>query len=304
MSFSAAVRRFALPNRRWFQFSLRSLLVLFTVFGVWLGLHIRSARRQQQAVAAIKAYGGWVYYDFQKYNTRTGAFDPKAETWAPRWLVSRSGLDLFHDVEAVNLVFNDDTAQRLDNNNLTADAIPHLSALPHVRALYLQKTQVTDEGMKVIGGLKNLEVLLVWDASEITDAGTVHLQGLERLEQLHLSNARITDESLKTFSRLPRLIGLSLQGNRFTDKGLAYLQGMQQLETLWIGLGDPQITDTGLAHLKNLTNLRQLDLQNTRVTAKGLEQLTGLQNLKMIVLNMNVGDLTQVVQAMPNCKIQ
>jgi Ran GTPase-activating protein (RanGAP) involved in mRNA processing and transport len=113
----------------------------------------------------------------------------------------------------------------------------------------------------------------------------------------------ITDESLKTFSRLPRLEGLSLQGNRFTDKGLEYLRAMKQLKRLCIGLGDNQITDEGLVYLKALANLEVLDLQKTRVTAKGLEHLTSLTSLKELWLNMDVGDLTSVKQALPNCKI-
>ena len=56
------------PRRRWFQYSLRTLLVLVTVlcvFCVWLGLVSERARKQREAVAAIEAMGGVVYYDYQ-----------------------------------------------------------------------------------------------------------------------------------------------------------------------------------------------------------------------------------------------
>ena len=53
------------PVRRWYQFSLRTLLLVMTVFAVWLGIKIHQARQQKQAVAAIEKLGGTVYYDYQ-----------------------------------------------------------------------------------------------------------------------------------------------------------------------------------------------------------------------------------------------
>ena len=70
-------------KRRWLQFSLRSFLALATLFSIWLGFHVRSARRQEESVAAIKRLGGWVYYDFQDYDPLTGHLDPQARSWIP-----------------------------------------------------------------------------------------------------------------------------------------------------------------------------------------------------------------------------
>jgi hypothetical protein len=93
------------PKRRWLQFSLRTFLVLLTVFGVWLGLHVRSARKQKESVAAIKRLGGWYYYDFQKFDPDTHKVDLKATSWVPAWLLSHLGEDFFHNVEMVNMVY-------------------------------------------------------------------------------------------------------------------------------------------------------------------------------------------------------
>ena len=48
------------PRRRWFQYSLRTLLVLVTVLCVWLGVTVNRARKQREAVAAIQELGGTV----------------------------------------------------------------------------------------------------------------------------------------------------------------------------------------------------------------------------------------------------
>ena len=54
------------PRRRWLQFSLRSILALTAVVAIWLGIKVTAAHNQRNAVKAILASGGQVYYDFQK----------------------------------------------------------------------------------------------------------------------------------------------------------------------------------------------------------------------------------------------
>jgi hypothetical protein len=47
------------------RFSLRSLLVVVTALAVWLGLEANAAKRQSDAVLAIRNTGGVVVYDFE-----------------------------------------------------------------------------------------------------------------------------------------------------------------------------------------------------------------------------------------------
>ena len=56
-------------KRRWFQFSLRSLLIVVVIVAIpcaWLGWKIDQKRRECEAVAAIIKAGGIVVYDYQK----------------------------------------------------------------------------------------------------------------------------------------------------------------------------------------------------------------------------------------------
>lgn len=51
------------PKLRWFQFSLRTLLIFVTLFAIllnWIGPKIRQAKRQREAVVAIQNLGGVV----------------------------------------------------------------------------------------------------------------------------------------------------------------------------------------------------------------------------------------------------
>ncbi len=53
------------PRLRWFQYSLRTLLLIMTAFAVWIGFKTDSARRQKRAVEAVRGMGGEFSYDYQ-----------------------------------------------------------------------------------------------------------------------------------------------------------------------------------------------------------------------------------------------
>lgn len=294
----------AAGKRRFFQFGLRTLLVATTVFSVWLGLYVHRVRRQKAAVAAIRDYGGWAHYDFQEVPPGSLKFDPQAQPKLPKWLVESLGEDFFYDAIEVNLVYNDDSGKREDNANVSGEALQHLEALPDVRQLLIFEGQATDEGLKYAGRLRNLERILMWDASEVTDVGVSHLAALKHLKAIHLTGSQITDESLKTLSGLPELEVMSLQNNRFTDAGLAHLQGKQKLRTLWVGAGGSDISDAGMPYVASLVNLEVLELQGTKVTSKGLACLTRLKKLKSLVIGSSrVANSQAFKQALPNCKV-
>jgi len=83
------------PRRRWFQFSLRTLLVLLTVLCVWLGVTVNRARKQREAVAAIEALGGYVRYEYQ--------YGSGQEPPGPKWLRELIGEEYFVSVVYVVL---------------------------------------------------------------------------------------------------------------------------------------------------------------------------------------------------------
>ncbi|MCH7726300.1 MAG: hypothetical protein IH991_07455 [Planctomycetes bacterium] len=53
------------PKRRWLRYSLRTFVVVLTVFGVWLGLLVHRVNKQKEAVAWVRDHGGAVRYDFE-----------------------------------------------------------------------------------------------------------------------------------------------------------------------------------------------------------------------------------------------
>ena len=73
-------------HRRYLTFSLRTVFILLTGSAVWLGVVVNRAREQREAVKAIEALGGLVFYDweFVSLSRRRNIGD-----------------DLFHDVQLV-----------------------------------------------------------------------------------------------------------------------------------------------------------------------------------------------------------
>jgi hypothetical protein len=152
------------PKRRWFQFSLRTLLIFVLLVSIgmsWLGVKMELARRQREAVEAIEKAGGRVTYDSQ---VDAPFFDPLAEPPAPKWVRPILGDDFFCDVTRVQVggSFGDHEAS-------------HLKALTKLVFLYLRETQVTDAGLPHLEGLTKLEWLGL-DGTQITPEGVKKLK--------------------------------------------------------------------------------------------------------------------------------
>jgi hypothetical protein len=86
------------PWRRFLRFSVRGLIVLVIVMGVWLGWIVRRARIQHDAVLAISVAGGRVTYNADISSGNAGG---RRELWAPTRVVSLIGIDHFKHVTGV-----------------------------------------------------------------------------------------------------------------------------------------------------------------------------------------------------------
>jgi hypothetical protein len=254
------------------------MMLLVLIVAALMGWLVHKARKQREAVAAVKEFGGWVHYDYEFVN---GKLTPGRQPWAPIWLRRLVGDEYFQNIAEVSLVYDAATGRRFDKKNVRpADQVlASLAGQSGLKTLLLMETQATDRGLKQLRSIAGLEALYLWDATRVTDAGIAHLTALRRLKVLHISNSRMTDAGLAHLKGLGTLEVLSLQGNHFSDAGLAHVAGLTHLKTLCVGLGDCRITDAGLVHLRGLAGLQLLDLQHSRVTDEGLMQLKGLPKL-------------------------
>jgi hypothetical protein len=88
-------------KRRFLRFSIRTLLIVLTIFCVALGWKVERARKQREAVAWVHEMGGSVNYDYELDDDGSSA--PDAKPPGSEWLRKQLGRDFFDDVVRVSL---------------------------------------------------------------------------------------------------------------------------------------------------------------------------------------------------------
>jgi hypothetical protein len=234
------------PRLRWYQYRLRTLLILMTLLAVWMSWISHRARQQKFAVEKIQALGGTVNYDYQKITGDVYHFNDQASPSGPEWLRKLFGDEYFQNVVWVTL----------SKTTVTDDDLAILKNLTDLKGLNLNETKITGSGLVHLTGLKNLQCLLL-DKTLVEDCSLVHLRNLISLRYLSLNSTRITDAGMINLHKLTNLE-----------------------DVLW--LENTQITDEGLKHLNNLKKLKVLILFHTQVTEKGIKNLQNdLPNIKI-----------------------
>jgi hypothetical protein len=193
-------------RRRFLQFSLGTLLLAITVFGVWFGVLVNRMRRQREAVAAIERLGGAVMYDYD--------FDANhqqiknGQPAAPAWLRKALGDDFFRRPVWIYLA----------GLNLKAGDLAPLENLSHLDWLYLGSCELPDAELAHCASLSKLRSLDIGGTS-ISDAGLAHLARLQGLESLDIQSTAVTDAGIETLKRLPRLTEIFVNGSKISKQG-------------------------------------------------------------------------------------
>src|ERR1700674_3567123 len=115
------------PRRRWFQFSLRTLMLLMVVISVGLGFmgrKLQRVREQRQTVAAIQKLGGVVAYTYPASLFGGGSSDAPP---GPAWLTKMLGDDFWGIVDDISIP---------NDGGLTDDDLEHLEGLHQLESLY------------------------------------------------------------------------------------------------------------------------------------------------------------------------
>ena len=203
------------PKLRWYQYKLRTLLVLMTlaaIFCSWYACEMRNAAERRSSIERIIELGGDVRYYEVDVPYRLVALDSLGAP--PRWY------------SWLRKAYGD---EYLGN------------------CLGVRGAPITDAGLVNLKGLTKLESLALWD-TQITDAGLVHLKGLTKLESLELWGSQITDAGLVNLKGLTKLESLVLSHTQITDAGLVHLKGLANLK--YLNLLSTQVTDEGRKKLQ------------------------------------------------------
>jgi len=249
---------------RWLRFSLRTLLLLVTAICIWLGVQVKSARRQRDAVAVLLNTGAMIHYDYEVVprprpaaapvglRFTDTAYDQNLLPRGPAWLREKIGDDYFKRVIAVWLYHPKANIQKVD--------LDELANLPYTQSFFFdgRDTTIHEEDFTALQELHQLESLQLVRV-RINGSILTWLPNPMRLKILMLSQADIDDEVFERIEKMTALQVLWLDGTHITDAGLQHLRNLQNLENLF--LGATPITDTGLQHLSALKTLTYMDLR-------------------------------------------
>ena len=143
-----------------------------------------------------------------------------------------------------------------DNKQLTDDGLKNLGGLKQITGVHPYNCpELTDEGLKTLGSLATLRQLNLNHCRQITNAGVAHLRNLSQLEMLRLFGCtKLTDACLNDIERFSNLTDLSL--------------------------GRLSLASASIRRLSKLSRLENLDLRETRVTDADLGTLAPSRNSK------------------------
>jgi hypothetical protein len=118
------------------------------------------------------------------------------------------------------------TKVELRQTAVTDDNLKTIAALPELQSLNLYGSkQVTDAGMKELAACKQLQFLILTNCKKVTDAGVKELAACEQLQTLSMNELDITDASVKELAACKQLKSLNIIGcTKVTNGGIADLK--------------------------------------------------------------------------------
>lgn len=184
----------------WLRFDLRALLALILFIGLVLGGIISQYRQMQleeDVVARIESLTGRSGNNFVKWRFGRvhGAY----------FLVPLNPAN-FDQVADELERFSQLHELQINGANLPGRVTQRIGHLTALRSLSVQHTSVSDDDLRPLERLKDLEHLEL-EADQLTDAGLVHLRSLQRLRVLNLYKInQITPAAMASLrSGLPQL---------------------------------------------------------------------------------------------------
>jgi hypothetical protein len=268
------------PRRRWYQFSLRTLLIVVTFVAgfafAWMRA-IEPYRLQREAMAVIGRLGGTY----------------KAEE-ATGWIryLDRNAQDVF----VVDLA----------NCDKPDEFLPHLARLPKLRTLVLGGHQVEDQQLRAVERFPTLRGLVL-DSTKVTDEGekrfkqalpdvVVYKSERRALVELKKAAVRVSEHGgsrwlyARDIASPPppaRPPPLSPPATLRADVDDSYfvVSPPVQIYASWHGTPlPPPITDIELSWLGNLREIREINATLTQATGSFLAEMKDLSTLDFLQL--------------------
>lgn len=190
-----------------------------------------------------------------------------------------------------------------DVGNASSAIFADLDGLSELEFLFIFRAKgIDDHGTLPLSRLTKIKTLALFSTS-ISDDTMRHIAALRQLESLNVGNSLVGDSGMGRLSDLRKLRRLAVMGNRISDVGIQVLVRLPNLESL--DLSNTDVSDDGMHTIAQLTQLSWLELWGTTVTDQGLLQLKSLKSLKRLTIGPHVTKegAAQLRQALPDCEV-
>jgi hypothetical protein len=190
-------------KRRWFRYSLRTLLVVVLLVSGLLGClrrSIEATRRERAALIGMGCDDLEVGYDNSENAPHDNRFELSRWRW-PSWAWAR---------------------------RLLGDDFPR-----HVIVLHFWRATGCDRGLRYVGAFRELQVLDLANV-QVSDRDTPPIAELKELRALYLHDTNISNESLVHLHDLRHLRVLNLNGTGVDDDGMKHLEHLSSLNRLTV----------------------------------------------------------------------
>ncbi len=167
-------------KRRWFRFSLRTMLLATTVLCVLLGWKINAAHEQRQAVIGFQELGGSVWYDYQIGPDIFKQIIPRPE---PVWYAKLLGADYFYDVVEISISGSPAKDRAV---------LPFVRHFPRLRSVLIENAKLNDIDFQYLANLKDMQCLWLTN-NGATGMGFKYLADLRKLKVLSVRSNPIVD---------------------------------------------------------------------------------------------------------------
>jgi hypothetical protein len=320
------------PRRRWYQFSLRTMLivsVLFSFAAAWYGSNHLRIDKRDRLVAQLEAdfcqvICGTNRYHYGAFSDAPVGSDP--QPWfLPRWIFGREANETILGLQVYP------TARLFNNNYQVLREMPELALLglhgtkcddrvikeihdcaPNLRMLEFSYTEVTAASFRELHRFKDLRSIF---ALNLDDACLECFSTITQLEQLIISDSNITDLGLEHLGRLENLRKVNLNLTSITGSGFARFKPLPNLRFLRITgeclndqgmanivkmapsitelfVGEAKLTDFAVNEILKLKQLQMLEISGTEISEDGLKRLVDNLNLKELQVSRAISQST------------
>jgi hypothetical protein len=159
---------------------------------------------------------------------------------------------------------------------VTPDDYKMIAKSKTLQVLDLRNVECTDEGLKAIEGIPQMEGILV-NGEAVGDAGMKALAQAKGLENIALfGTKKVTDAGIKELASLPKLQTLYVAFTTLDGSGFEPFAGSKTLTSLTLDYIDG-LTDDGAKHIGKIPNLNELKIGSgfgeKKLTAAGIRAI-------------------------------